>query len=96
MQLKRPPWVSFCLEINMNMYVNLCPPYTEKSETLTLDIPPHEMDILLQYVHVLADEKNISARRAFSDMVRYTFDQLMENDYDRKNRKNGKRRGRNR
>lgn len=80
----------------MNMYVNLCPPYTETSETLTLDIPPHEMDILLQYVHVLADEKNISARRAFSDMVRYTFDQLMEKDYDRKNRKNGKRRGRNR
>lgn len=80
----------------MNMYVNLCPPYTEKSETLTLDIPPEEMDIFMQYVHVLADQKNVSARKAFTDMVKSTYDQLMEKDYDRKNRKNVKRRGRNR
>ena len=78
------------------MYVNLCPPYTEKSETLTLDIPPEEMDIFMQYVHVLADQKNVSARKAFTDMVKSTYDQLMEKDYDRKNRKNVKRRGRNR
>ena len=80
----------------MNMYVNLCPPYTEKSETLTLDIPPEEMDLFMQYVHVLADQKNVSARKAFTDMVKSTYDQLMEKDYDRKNRKNVKRRGRNR
>lgn len=80
----------------MNMYVNLCPPYTEKSETVTLDIPPEEMDVFMQYVHILAEEKNISARKAFTDMVKYTYDQLMDKDYDRKNRKNGKRRGRNR
>jgi len=80
----------------MNMYVNLCPPYTEKSETVTLDIPPEEMDMFMQYVHILAEEKNLSARKAFTDMVKYTYDQLMDKDYDRKNRKNGKRRGRNR
>lgn len=80
----------------MNMYVNLCPPYTEKSETLTLDIPPEEMDMFMQYVHVLADQKNVSARKVFADMVKSTYDQLMEKDYDRKNRKNVKRRGRNR
>lgn len=80
----------------MNMYVNLCPPYTEKSETVTLDIPPEEMDMFMQYVHILAEEKNVSARKAFTDMVKYTYDQLMDKDYDRKNRKNGKRRGRNR
>jgi len=78
------------------MYVNLCPPYTEKSETVTLDIPPEEMDMFMQYVHILAEEKNLSARKAFTDMVKYTYDQLMDKDYDRKNRKNGKRRGRNR
>jgi len=50
----------------------------------------------MQYVHVLSEEKNITARRAFTDMVRYTFDNLMEKDYDRKSRKNAKRRGRNR
>jgi len=80
----------------MNMYVNLCPAYTEKSETLTLDIPPEEMELFMQYVHILADEKNIGARRAFTDIVKYTYETLMQKDYDRKNRKNAKRRGRNR
>ena len=80
----------------MNMYVNLCPPYTEKSETLTLDIPPEQMEMFMEYVHILAEEKNISARRAFTDMVRYTYEHLMGKDYDRKNRKTNQRRGRNR
>ena len=80
----------------MNMYVNLCPPYTEESETLTLDIPPEQMDMFMEYVHVLAHEKNITARRAFTDMVKDTFGQLMDKEYDRKNRKNAKRRGRDR
>tara|TARA_Y100001937_G_scaffold34999_1_gene50160 strand:- start:26505 stop:26747 length:243 start_codon:yes stop_codon:yes gene_type:complete len=80
----------------MNMYVNLCRAYTEKSETLTLDVPPDKMETFMQYVHVLADEKNISARRAFEEMVQGTYEQLMEKDYERKNRKNAKRRGRNR
>ena len=80
----------------MNMYVNLCPAYTEKTETLTLDVPPDQMDTFMQYVHVLAEEKNISARRAFTDMVQGTYEKLMEKDYERKNRKNAERRGRNR
>ena len=80
----------------MNMYVNLCPAYTEKTETLTLDVPPDQMETFMQYVHVLAEEKNISARRAFTDMVQGTYEKLMEKDYERKNRKNAKRRGRNR
>ena len=80
----------------MNMYVNLCPAYTEKSETLTVDVPTDQMDDFMQMVHILSVEKNISARRAFTDMVRYTFDNLMEKEYDRKSRKNAKRRGRNR
>lgn len=54
----------------MNMYVNLCTAYAEKSETLTLDVPPDQMDTFMQYVHVLAEEKNISARRAFQDMCK--------------------------
>lgn len=80
----------------MNMYVNLCPAYAEKSETLTLDIPPEEMDMFMQYVHILAEEKNINARRAFTDMVKYTYENLMEKNYERKGRKNAKWGGRNR
>ena len=45
-------------------------------------------------VHILAEEKNITARRAFVDMVKFTFDNLMEKDYERKGNKNAKRRRR--
>ena len=80
----------------MNMYVNLCPKYTENSETITVAVPTEYMDEFTQLVNTLADEKNITSRKAFSDIVRTTFNYLMEKDYDRKNRKNDKRRGRNR
>ena len=78
----------------MNMYVNLCSSTNEKRDTLTVDIPPVYTDEFNQMVHILAEEKNISARRAFGDMVKYTFDNLMERDYERKGRKNAKRGGR--
>ncbi len=78
----------------MNMYVNLCPAQSEKKDTLTVDIPPEYTDEFNQMVHILAEEKNITARRAFVDMVKHTFDNLMERDYERKSRKNAKRRGR--
>ena len=90
------PGVSFCLEFTMNMYVNLCPKYRENSETLTVDVPTEYMDQLMQYVHVLADERNQNASKAFVDIVRYSFNTLMEKENDRKSRKNGQRRGRNR
>ena len=84
----------FFMGINMNMYVNLCSGKEERKDTLTVDIPPVYTDEFNQMVHILAEEKNITARRAFVDLVKYTFDNLMERDYDRKSRKNAKRRGR--
>ena len=84
----------FFMGINMNMYVNLCSGKEERKDTLTVDIPPVYTDEFNQMVHILAEEKNISARRAFGDMVKYTFDNLMERDYERKGRKNAKRGGR--
>ena len=77
-----------------NMYVNLCQGTVSKKDTLTVDLPPEYTDNFNQMVHILAEEKNITARRAFVDLVKYTFDNLMERDYDRKSRKNAKRRGR--
>tara|TARA_B100001057_G_scaffold476570_1_gene544747 strand:- start:3861 stop:4154 length:294 start_codon:yes stop_codon:yes gene_type:complete len=89
--------VSFCfLEVTMNLYVNLCPPYTERSDTITVDVPPEHTEQFMQYVHILSDEKNIAARRALQELVEGTYENLMGKDYDRKNRKNAKRRGRNR
>ena len=46
----------------------------------------------MQMVHTIADEKNVTARKAFVDMVRYTYYNLLEGEgYDHKNRKNAKR-----
>ena len=84
----------FFMGINMNMYVNLCSGKEERKDTLTVDIPPVYTDEFNQMVHILAEEKNITARRAFVDLVRNTFDNLMERDYERKGSKNAKRRGR--
>ena len=79
----------------MNMYVNMCTGTVPKKDTLTIDIPPEYTDEFNQMVHILAQEKNITARRAFVDMVKFTFDNLMERDYERKGGKNAKRRRRN-
>lgn len=78
----------------MNLYVNLCQGTASKKDTLTVDLPPEYTDEFNQMVHILSQEKNITARRAFVDLVRNTFDNLMEKDYERKGRKNAKRRGR--
>ena len=78
----------------MNMYVNLCQGTASKKDTLTVDLPPEYTDEFNQMVHILSQEKNITARRAFVDLVRNTFDNLMEKDYERKGNKNAKRRRR--
>ena len=85
----------FFVENTMNMYVNLCKGLREKKDTLTVDIPPEYTDEFNQMVHILSEEKNITARRAFVDLVKTTFDNLMEKDYERKGGKNAKRRRRN-
>ena len=80
----------------MNLYVNFCPPYHKRSDTVTVDIPSDMTDVFMPYVHILSDEKNVSARKAFKDLATTTFDNLMETDYGYKNSKNAKRGRRNR
>jgi len=75
----------------MNHYINFCPKYTENVETLTIDIPTEYMEEVLRLANVLSEEKNITARRAFLDIINGTFYSLIEKNYDRKNRKNKKR-----
>ena len=82
--------------IIMNMYVNICPESNEKKDTLTLDLPPELSEEFTQMVHMLSDQRNVSARKAFGDLVRGTYYNLMEGQgYVSKSRKNAKRRGRN-
>lgn len=75
----------------MNYYVNCTPRGTDEYENICLDIPTSDMEEVLYYARVLSDEKNISSRKAFGDLVKGVFNQLMEKNYDRKNRKNRRR-----
>ena len=80
----------------MNHYFNCTPRQCEEYESITLDIPTEHVEEVLFYARTIADEKNIPARKAFTEVVRGVYYQLMEKNYDRKNRKNAQRRGRNR
>jgi len=75
----------------MNYYVNCTPKNCQEYESVTLDVPTEDAETILYYARVLADEKNITARRAFGDIVRDVYEKLLEKNYDRKNRKNRKR-----
>lgn len=77
----------------MNHYVNLCPPHQslEASDTVTLDIPTEYVDEFLRMSYTLSDEHNITARKAFAELVRHSYSILLEKTYERKSRKNAKR-----
>jgi hypothetical protein len=75
----------------MNYYVNCTPKNCQEYESVTLDVPTEDAETILYYARVLADEKNITARKALGDIVRDVYEKLLEKNYDRKNRKNRKR-----
>lgn len=56
-----------------------------------MDIPTSDVEDFLYYVRLLADERNISSRRAFGELVRGVYQQLMEKEYDRQDRKSRQR-----
>lgn len=74
----------------MNHYVNCTPRLCEDYESITLDVPTEHVEEMLYLSRLLADEKNITARKAFVDLVRGVYYKLIEKNYDRKNRKTRK------
>ncbi len=56
-----------------------------------MDIPTQDVEDFLYYVRLLADERNISSRRAFGEMVKGVYQSLMEKEYDRQDRKSRQR-----
>ena len=56
-----------------------------------MDIPTQDVEDFLYYVRLLADERNISSRRAFGELVKGVYQQLMENEYERQDRKSRQR-----
>ena len=56
-----------------------------------MDIPTQDVEDFLYYVRLLADERNISSRRAFGELVRGVYQSLMEKEYDRQDRKSRQR-----
>tara|TARA_X000000368_G_scaffold336429_1_gene274068 strand:- start:792 stop:1034 length:243 start_codon:yes stop_codon:yes gene_type:complete len=79
----------------MNHYLNCTPRECREYESVTLDVPTEAVDDILTYARILSEEKNITARKAMTDIVRGVYNELFEKNYDRKNRKNAQRRGRN-
>ena len=65
----------------MNHYFNCTPRGTEEYESITIDVPTEHVEEVLYYVRTISDEKNITARKAFSDVVRGVYYQLMEKNY---------------
>ena len=55
-----------------------------------MDIPTSDVEDFLYYVRLLADERNISSRRAFGELVKGVYQQLMEKEYDRQSRQRGR------
>ena len=78
----------------MNHYLNCTPRECREYESVPLDVPTEAVDDILTYARILSDEKNITARKAMTDIVRGVYNELFEKNYDRKNRKNAQRRGR--
>ena len=56
-----------------------------------MDIPTQDVEDFLYYVRLLADERNISSRRAFGELVKGVYQQLMEKEYARQDRKSRQR-----
>ena len=56
-----------------------------------MDIPTSDVEDFLYYVRLLADERNISSRRAFGELGKGVYQQLMEKEYDRQDRKSRQR-----
>ena len=56
-----------------------------------MDIPTSDVEDFLYYVRLLADERNFSSRRAFGELVKGFYQQLMEKEYDRQDRKSRQR-----
>ena len=56
-----------------------------------MDIPTSDVEDFLYYVRLLAAERNISSRRAFGELVKGVYQQLMEKEYDRQDRKSRQR-----
>ena len=75
----------------MNHYVNCTPRHIKDKENVNMDIPTQDVEDFLYYVRLLADERNISSRRAFGELVRGVYQQLMEKEYDRQDRKSRQR-----
>jgi hypothetical protein len=91
-QPKRPPWVSFCLEYTMNVYVNLKPNnYDGESDLLTVEVPASYTDELLRYVRPIAEQKNINEDKILKDIIKEAVLEIERRNYERKNRKTKKR-----
>jgi hypothetical protein len=76
----------------MHTFVNLCLKNSyEDTETIMIELPASMVEEVLPYIRSVQEQQNITENAAIGKLLRKAYDQVIEEYYERKNRKTKKR-----
>ena len=76
----------------MHTFVNLCSKNTfEESETILIEVPTSMVEEVLPYIRSVQEQQNITENAAVRKLLKKAYDLVVEEYYERKNRKTKKR-----
>lgn len=76
----------------MHTFVNLCPKSNyEDTETILIEVPASMVEEVLPYIRSVQEQQNITENAAIGKLLRKAYDHVIEEYYERKNRKTKKR-----
>lgn len=76
----------------MHTFVNLCPKNSyEDSETILIELPASMVEEVLPYIREIQEQQNITENAAIKKLLSKAYNLVVEEYYERKNRKTKKR-----
>lgn len=76
----------------MHTFVNLCSKNTfEESETILIEVPTSMVEEVLPYIRSVQEQQNTTENAAVRKLLKKAYDLVVEEYYERKNRKTKKR-----
>ncbi len=76
----------------MHTFVNLCPKnHYDDSETIMIELPSNMVEEVLPYIRSVQEQQNITENAAIKKLLKKAYDLVVEEYYERKNRKTKKR-----
>jgi len=76
----------------MHTFVNLCPKNSyEDSETILIELPASMVEEVLPYIREIQEQQNITENVAIKKLLSKAYNLVVEEYYERKNRKTKKR-----